>query len=223
MDDSPDEPDMSLPEEDWANLARFAEDNARVAALQKAGHTPRIVLMGNSITEGWPRTDTTFASRNLNYINRGISGQTTEQMLVRYRPDVLALDPDVVVLHAGVNDFAFNTGHTTPDETFGNLLSMVQLARVNNIKVVLASLPETTSFHWRPGVGNPKPGIHDMNTRLKKLAQDLGIPFADYHAALSDGNRDVRPEYAADLVHPTLAGYQVMEKVLHASLREALE
>ena len=214
-------PDSTLPAEDWADLARFADDNARVLAEAPAAE-PRVVFMGNSITEGWPAADAAFWERHPNFLNRGISGQTTEQMLVRFRPDVVALAPAVVVLHAGVNDFAYNTGAMTPEETYGNLVSMVQLARANGIAPVLASIPHATAFTWRPGAGNRVAEIVALNARLRAFAAAEGVPYVDYHAAMADDAGDLAAEYAADSVHPTPAGYRVMGPVVEAGIAEAL-
>lgn len=215
------QPDMSLPDDDWANHARFADDNARILA-EPAAADPRVVFMGNSITEGWLAADSTFWARHPNYVNRGISGQTTEQMLVRFRPDVIALAPAVVVIHAGVNDFAYNTGPITPEETFGNIVSMAQLARANRIAPVIASIPHATRFGWRPGAGNRAGEIAALNARLRIYAEREQIPYVDYHAVMSNADGELAPEYAADSVHPTPAGYRAMGPVAEAGIARAL-
>lgn len=219
-EDSP--PDMSLPDEDWANHARFAEDNARLRSQRAGADGPRVVFMGNSITEMWPAADSAFWVRHPNYVNRGISGQTTEQMLVRFRPDVLALDPAAVLIHAGVNDFAYNSGPTTPDETFGNIVSMAQLARANGVAVALASIPHATRFGWRPGAGNRAGEIAALNARLRAYAEAEGMPYVDYHAPMAGPDGALAEEYAADSVHPTEAGYRLMGPLAEAGIAEAL-
>ena len=216
-------PDMSLPDEDWADLARFAADNQRVRAEAAGGaDAPQVVFMGDSITEQWAQKDSSFWARHPNYVNRGISGQTTEQMLVRFRPDVIALSPAVVVIHAGVNDFAYNTGPMTPDETFGNIVSMTQLARANRIAPVIASIPHATDFNWRPGAGNRLDEIVALNERLRAYAEREQIPFVDYHAAMATPDGALDPAYAADSVHPTPAGYLVMGPLVERAVAEAL-
>ncbi|HYH16561.1 MAG TPA: GDSL-type esterase/lipase family protein, partial [Flavisolibacter sp.] len=134
---------------DWANLNRYAEQNKKLG-LPK-GQERRVVFMGNSITEGWSRADSAFFNGK-SYINRGISGQTTPQMLLRFRQDVIDLKPAVVVILAGINDIAENTGPTTVEAIFGNIVSMAELAKMNNIRVVLSSVLPAYTFSWRPNI-----------------------------------------------------------------------
>lgn len=199
---------------EFANWKRYAGDNKTVGMPAKGGR--RVVLMGNSITDGWPRTRPQFFSEN-NIIGRGISGQTSYQFLLRFREDVINLHPKVVVINYGTNDIAENTGPYDEDLTFGNVCSMVELARYNKIKVVLASCLPAGGFGWRPGITDSMQKIRSLNERVKAYAKANKIPYVDYFSALvNEEGTAMRPEYATDNpgVHPNAEGYAVMESLL---------
>lgn len=213
---------MSAEEErlrtDWADMQRYRDENARLGP--PAPGDQRIVFMGNSITEQWEVLDSAFFAGRP-YIDRGISGQTTPQMLVRFRQDVIDLHPAVVVILGGVNDIAENTGPATLGAIFGNIVSMAELARANGITVVLSSVLPASSFRWRPELA-PAPKIVALNTMIRQYALDRHIVFVDYYAAMVDGRGGLKQELTTDGVHPTLAGYRVMEPLVQRAIAQAL-
>ena len=204
---------------DWADLHRYADDNARLGA--PAPGEQRVVFMGNSITELWLTLDSSFFAGRP-WVNRGISGQTTPQMLVRFRQDVIDLHPSVVVLLGGVNDIAENTGPTTVDAIFENIVSMAELARTNGITVVLSSVLPAADFRWHHGL-EPAPKIAALNSRIRQYASDHHLVYVDYYAAMVDGQGGLRAELSEDGVHPTLAGYRVMEPLVSSAIATALQ
>lgn len=181
----------------------------------------RVVFMGNSITEGWMRADSAFFTDN-NYVDRGISGQTTPQMVLRFRQDVIDLKPAAVVILAGINDIAQNTGPITPEETFGNIVSMAELARANNIKVVISSILPAFDFPWRPGM-EPAPKVISLNKMLKEYADKNNLVYLDYFTAMKDERNGLPKSLSLDEVHPTLAGYKIMEPLAKKAVAEALK
>lgn len=201
---------------DWAFLGKYKAANA---ALPAPGGTLRIVLLGDSITEGWAGMVPAFFTNGR--IGRGISGQTTPQMLLRFRQDVIALKPAAVQIMAGTNDIASNTGPMTPEETQGNIRSMVELAHANGIRVVLASIPPADEYPWRPGLATADK-IKAMNVWLKAYATATGSVYADYWSAMTGDGRGMKPGLSSDHVHPTVAGYQVMQPVAERAFREVL-
>jgi acyl-CoA thioesterase I len=201
---------------DWAYLSRYREENARLG-LPAAGER-RVVFMGDSITEGWGGPGSFFPGKP--YINRGISGQTTPQMLVRFRPDVIALKPRVVVILAGTNDIAGNTGPTTLEMTRDNLMSMVDLARANGIRVVLASVLPAYDFPWQPGA-RPAGKIAALNAWLKEYAAQKRIVYLDYYSAMVDDRQGLKAELSPDGVHPNAAGYAVMAPLAEKAIARA--
>jgi lysophospholipase L1-like esterase len=203
---------------DWANLARFRDDNTRIGL--PAPNENRIVFMGNSITEGWSYANPAFFAGKP-YVNRGISGQTTPQMLVRFRPDVIALKPKVVVILAGINDIAGNTGAMTLEQTEDNLASMADLAMANGIRVVLSAVLPAYDFPWRPGI-QPAEKVVKLNEWLRKFAAEKGCGYIDYFTPMSDEKHALKAEYTTDGVHPNLAGYLVMEPLAEKAIHEAL-
>lgn len=198
----------------FANFGRYGQANNELGAPAKK--EKRVVFMGNSITDGWPHTRPEFFKDN-NLIGRGISGQTSYQFLLRFRQDVLDLKPKVVVINYGTNDIALNTGPYDEDKTFGNVVSMVELARYNKIKVVLASCLPAGGFGWRPEVKDAMDKIRHLNARVQAYAKANKIPYVDYFSALvsADGTC-MKPEYAHDNpgVHPNAEGYKVMESLV---------
>jgi len=206
---------------DWANLARYAPANQQLPA--PVAGTPRIVLIGNSITDGWPRADPAFfAGKPYEYVGRGIGGQTSPQMLLRFRQDVLDLHPAAVAILAGINDIAENTGPYQPQATLNNIVSMAELAHAHGVRVILCSVTPAAEFPWRPGL-NPGAKVVALNTQIKAYAQQQHFVYLNYHTALADDHQGVRPDLASDGVHPTLAGYRVMEPLLQQAVAEALK
>jgi len=203
------------PADDWGQLARYRDDDATQIA---SGQKPGIVLLGDSITEGWvSKRPGVFTGQR---IDRGISGQTTPQMLVRFRQDVIALHPKVVQIMAGTNDIAGNTGPMTPEMTEANIMDMTELAQANGIKVILASIPPASGFPWRPGL-EVTDKISALNDWLRAYAAAHHAVYADYWSAMQDGHGGMKPGLAYDGVHPTEQGYDVMLPVLDAALKQA--
>jgi lysophospholipase L1-like esterase len=203
---------------DWPNLQKYRDSNAVVAA-PRAGEQ-RVVFMGNSITEGWKKFfPAEFAGKP--YINRGIGGQTTPQMVLRFRQDVIALKPAVVVILAGTNDIAGNTGPSTLEMIEDNLADMADLARTNGIRVVLCSVLPVYDYPWKPGL-TPAPKIVALNAWMKHYADSTGSVYVDYHSAMRDERNGMRAELASDGVHPNEAGYQIMVPLVERGIAEAL-
>lgn len=207
-----------LPAQDWPNLARFKEQNAQLKKPMK--NENRVVFMGNSITEGWLNKMPDFFV-NPSYINRGISGQTTPQMLIRFRQDVVDLHPKVVVILAGTNDIAGNTGPSTLDMIVDNIASMAEIASANEIKVIIASVLPAIDFQWRPGV-EPADKIVELNKKLKKLCRKEDYIYLDYFSSMADQHNGLKAAYGDDGVHPNLTGYQVMAPLAKAAIQKAL-
>lgn len=202
---------------DWPGLARYREDNARLPA-NEAG---RVVFYGDSITDGWGRVTGTSFFPGKPYVNRGISGQTTAQMLVRFRQDVIALNPDAVVILAGTNDIAGNTGPATQQMIEDNLRSMTELAQAHGIRVVLASVLPASAYPWRPGY-RPAAPIRALNRWIESYARESGAVYLDYHRAMANADGGLDARLAADGVHPTPAGYAVMAPLAQRAIEEAL-
>lgn len=194
---------------DFPWLARYAEDNARITA---AATPVKLVFMGDSITQGWPDKHPAFFAAE-GRVCRGIGGQTTPQMVLRMMADVIALKPRAVHIMAGTNDIAGNTGPMTLQQTQDNLAAMATLAQASGIAVLLASVPPAARYYWRPGLDTVTP-ITAINQWLASYAATHGHTFVDYHGAMQDGAGGMRPGLAYDGVHPTEAGYAVMEQVL---------
>jgi cephalosporin-C deacetylase len=203
---------------DWADMKRFRDDDAKVGPPGKREN--RVVFMGDSITDGWIRQAPEFFEAKP-YLDRGISGQTTPQMLVRFRQDVVNLHPKVVVILAGTNDIAGNTGPETPEMIQDNLVSMVDLARTNGIKVVLASITPSDDFWWNPGT-KPAPRIAEMNTWIKAYAAKKRLVYLDYYSVMVDDNGGMKREFTMDGVHPNPAGYALMGKLAEKAIAYAL-
>ncbi len=204
--------------QDWANTARFKDDDAKVG-LPVSGEK-RVVFMGNSITEGWIRTRPAYFEGKP-YVNRGISGQTTPQMLVRFRPDVINLKPALVIILAGTNDIAGNTGISTLEMIMDNMISMAELAKANNIKVVLSSVLPAFDYPWKPGM-EPAPKIVKLNEMIKKYADANGIVYLDYFSSMVDERNGLKKELSSDGVHPNEAGYLIMEPLAEQAIKKAL-
>lgn len=205
---------------DFANLERYSKENAGLP--QPAKKEKRVVFMGNSITEGWVRTHPDFFKTN-GYIGRGISGQTSYQFLVRFRKDVINLSPALVVINAGTNDVAENTQAYNEDYTFGNIVSMVELAKANKIKVILTSVLPAAAFKWRPEIKDASQKIQSLNARIEAYAKANKIPYVNYYQALVvTENQALNPQYTKDGVHPTGDGYSIMEPLIKNAIEKAL-
>jgi len=204
--------------QDWANLERFRQENAELAP--PATGEKRVVFMGNSITEGWSQHSPSFFEGRP-YINRGISGQTTPQMLIRFRPDVIDLKPEVVVILAGTNDIAGNTGPSSLEMIMDNLKSMAELARANDIKVILCSVLPAFDYPWRPGL-NPDKKIPALNDLIKAYAHQHDFIYLDYFSSMVDEQNGLKDAYTYDGVHPNEAGYKAMEPLVEKAIKKAL-
>jgi lysophospholipase L1-like esterase len=206
---------------DWANLKRFHDED--VALGTPAAGEKRVVFMGDSITQGWVHNGVPPepADPARDWINRGISGQTTPQMLVRFRPDVIDLKPSAVVFLAGINDIAGNTGDMTLEETEGNLASMAELAAAHGIKVVMCSILPAFDFPWRPG-REPAQKVVAVNAWMKAYATEHGFVYVDYYSAMVDDRGGLPKTLSNDGVHPTKAGYAVMLPLVEAGIAKAL-
>jgi lysophospholipase L1-like esterase len=198
---------------DWAWLARYRDDNAKLIA---SGAKVDTVFLGDSITEGWARTDSQFFSKG--NVGRGISAQTTPQLLVRMHADVIALKPRVVHIMAGTNDIAHNTGPMTAQESQHNLMAMCEIAKAHKLRVVLGSVPPASRYWWRPEA-QPKAEALALNEWMRGYAKQIGARYADYAAVLTDAQGNVKPEFAKDEVHPTPEGYAAMRAVAEAAIR----
>lgn len=204
--------------DDWASLARYREANARLGPPRPGEQ--RVVFYGNSITDVWARYFGTMFP-NKAYVGRGISGQTTPQMLVRFRQDVIALEPAVVVILAGTNDIAGNTGQATQAMIEDNLISMVELAQANGISVVLSSVLPAYDYRWRPGL-EPAGKIAALNSWMRDYASTHDVVYLDYHSAMADERQGLRPDLSEDGVHPNEAGYRIMAPLAERAIAEAL-
>ena len=205
--------------QDWANLKRYQQENAELPMAKI--EEQRIVFMGNSITDSWSNIRPEFFASKP-YINRGISGQTTPQMLVRFRQDVLDLQPAVVVILAGINDIAGNTGPSTIEMIADNIFSMAELASANHIKVVLCSVLPAADFSWNPEE-QPSEKVIALNALIKLYAKNHKMAYVDYHSAMKNEENGLREELGIDSVHPNAAGYAVMEPLLEDQLAKVLK
>ncbi|WP_286760335.1 SGNH/GDSL hydrolase family protein [Salegentibacter sp. UBA1130] len=206
-----------LMEQDWANLKKYKTENEKIIETK---NYPDVVFMGNSITEGWVNAQPQFFEKN-NFAGRGISGQTTPQMLIRFIPDVVALNPKAVVILAGTNDIAGNTGFSSVEMITNNIKAMAQLAQANNIKVILASILPVYDYPWRPGL-EPVQKIAEINTWLAKFAGENNHTYLDLFTPLKDKKEGLPKQYSEDGVHPNLAGYKVMAPLTKETIEKVL-
>jgi lysophospholipase L1-like esterase len=206
---------------DFANLKRFYKEDVAVPAAVPGEQ--RVVFMGDSITQAWIHNgvppEPPVAGRL--YINRGISGQTTPQMVLRFRQDVIELKPNAVVIFAGINDIAGNTGDMTPEQTEDNLASMADLAKINGIRVVLCSITPAFDFPWRPG-REPATKVVALNNWIKAYAESHGYVYVDFYSTMVDERGGLPVTLSKDGVHPTPAGYAIMNPLLEAGIAKAL-
>lgn len=205
--------------QDWANLNRFKEENLHLPTSRVCDD--RVVFIGNSITQQWIETvPEYFEGRN--YINRGIGGQTTPQMLIRFRQDVVKLRPKVVVILAGTNDIAGNTGPSSLEMIEDNIHSMVEVAHANGIEVVLCSVTPAYEYSWRREVKDVPEKIMELNSRLKKYASISGSVYCDYFTALADERNGLPSSLSGDGVHLNSDGYAIMAPLADRAIAQAL-
>lgn len=203
---------------DWANLSRYRAANDSLPAPRPG--EDRVVYIGDSITESWAGSfPAHFPGKP--YIGRGISGQTTPQILVRFRQDVVALKPKVVVILAGTNDIAGNTGPSTLAMIQDNLGSMAEIARANGIRVVLSSVLPVYDYPWKRGLA-PAPKIAALNSWIRRYSAETGAVYLDYHSAMVDAHGGLRAELTKDGVHPNAVGYAIMAPLAEAAIAKAL-
>jgi len=205
--------------QDWPDFGKFKEANTKLA--KPSDGEQRIVFMGNSITIGWLQTHPEFFEGKP-YINRGISGQTTPQMLVRFRADVIDLEASAVVILAGTNDVAGNTGPSSLEMILDNIKSMTEIAKANGLKVILCSVLPAFDYSWRPGL-EPNIKIPKLNAMIKDYAENNQVYYLDYFSALDDGNNGILPALTTDGVHLTLEGYKVMEPMVEKAINSVLK
>ena len=213
--------------QDWPNLARYRDANAAIAPAKDEA---RVVFMGDSITDAWVSPEFGGFFPGKPYVDRGISGQTTPQMLIRFRPDVIALQPKVVVILAGTNDIAGNTGPMTIGQIEANLVSMAELAKANKIRVVLASLLPVSNYgHDRQGsaidmrINRPPEKILELNAWIKRYAAANGHTYLDYFSAMADQQGLLQRDLSEDGLHPNAKGYAVMSPLAEQAIRVALK
>ena len=204
--------------QDWPNFKEFKEANIELSSLKN--DEKRVVFMGNSITIGWLQTNPSFFEGKP-YVNRGISGQTTPQMLVRFRADVIDIQAAAVVILAGTNDIAGNTGPSTLEMILDNIKSMTEIAQANGVKVILCSVLPAYDYPWRPGL-EPNIKIPKLNAMIKEYAEARQVHYLDYFNALNDGNNGIIADYTYDGVHLTSKGYHVMEPMVEKALKSVL-
>ncbi len=205
---------------DWPQLARYREANATLAPVAQGEQ--RVVFYGDSITDGWGRRpDTGDFFPGKPYVNRGISGQTTPQMVVRFRQDVINLRPAAVVILAGTNDVAGNTGPMTPEMTEDNFRSMIDLAKANGIRVIVASITPAADYPWRKGLA-PGPKIRALNNWLQGYCVNHSVTYLDYYTALAGEDGGMKEGTSFDGVHPNAKGYAIMAPLAQASIDKAL-
>lgn len=195
---------------DWPALGKYKKDNHLLSLEHNSGS--RVVFMGDSITEGWSRLFPDFF-QNKNYINRGISGQTTPQMLIRFRADVIDLKPKTVIILAGTNDIAENTGPSNVKMITDNIISMSELAIIHNIKVILCSILPVYAYSWKD-IPDPPTFISEVNGILKEYCLAHSLQYADYFSVMANENKGLGKELSEDGVHPNQKGYVIMSKII---------
>lgn len=207
-----------LSAQDWPQLQKYQSDNAKILDEK----TPvKVVFMGNSITQGWADMRPEFFKEH-GFVGRGIGGQTTPQMLLRLRQDVLELKPEAVVILAGINDIAQNTGPITLKETLGNIQSMAELALAHGINPIICSVLPANSFPWRPEI-IPTQQVIDLNSQLQRWALEKNLVYVDFYTPMVDEKHGLKSDLGYDPVHPNVAGYQVMEPILLKALNQLLK
>ena len=212
---------MNLPElnaQDWPNLNKYKSQNKQLKSSKNKEN--RVVFMGNSITELWLNIHPEFFNGK-NYINRGISGQTTPQMLIRFRQDVIDLSPCIVVILAGINDIAENTGPSSIEMIENNIISMVELAKSNNIQVILCSVLPAEKFPWSRKI-NPAEIVVNLNQKIRDYAKKNNIIYVDYFSEMANKNNGMKEGLANDGIHPNKSGYLIMEPFLEKAINQLI-
>jgi lysophospholipase L1-like esterase len=202
---------------DWGNYGRYEKDNIAVKAAPQ--NERKAVFMGNSITDNWASRRPDFFKSN-GYVGRGIGGQTSYQMLLRFREDVINLHPEVVVINAGTNDIALNNHPYVEDRTFGNIVSMCELAKANKIKVVLTTITPCERYVWRPEITDATAKIQHINARLREYAKKNKLAFVDYFSAMANEKGAMKPGLSDDGCHPTADGYAIMEPMVKEAIQK---
>ena len=200
---------------DWPNLAKYRKANEKLKGTSSGGN--RIVLVGDSITEGWTEFNPGFFQEN-NMVNRGISGQTTPQMLIRLKQDAIHLDPKIIIINGGTSDIWGNTGPSTPDMIIDNLCSMAEIASKNNIQVVLSTILPVYQYPDRDDIIDPPKTISFINSVLQDYCNKNSLAFLDYFSPMADEKKGLRSDYGTDGVHPNKQGYSVMEQVVRETI-----
>jgi lysophospholipase L1-like esterase len=203
--------------QDWPDLGRFEEANQKL--IEQASDPERVVFMGNSITEGWIKTYPDYFTGH--FVNRGISGQVTPQMLIRFRSDVIDLKPAAVIILAGTNDIAGNKGPSSLKMILDNLKSMTEIAKSNNIKVLLCSVLPAYDYPWRPGK-EPNTIIPELNKMIKEYAKEANVTYVDCFSPMANDKNGMKEELTKDGVHPTSAGYDIMRPIINRAIEETL-
>ena len=198
-------------DQDWANLGKYKEANEEL--IKSSSGRDRTVFIGDSITEGWSDFSPEFFQKN-NFVNRGISGQTTPQMLIRLKQDAVRLDPKMIVINAGTNDIAGNTGPSTPEMIIDNICSMAEIAIKNNIDVALSTILPVYKYPGNDEVVDPPKIISIINSALEEYCKKNSLSYVDYYSPMVDEKKGLKSEYGNDGVHPTKEGYDVMEKAV---------
>ena len=200
---------------DWPNLAKYREANEKLKSSFSNGD--RIVLIGDSITEGWTEFNPKFFQQN-NFVNRGISGQTTPQMLVRFKQDAVHLNPQIIVINGGTNDIWGNTGPSTPEMIIDNICSMAEIAVKNDINVALSTILPVYKYPDRDDIIDPPKTISLVNSVLSEYCKQKGYNFLDYYSPMVDDKKGLRSDYGTDGVHPNKEGYGVMKNVIRETI-----
>ncbi len=198
---------------EWTNFNKYKEANKAISKR------PEVLFYGNSITQAWPDAMPNFFTKN-NFIGRGIGGQVSAQLLLRMREDVVMHKPKIVVINIGINDIAENAGTYSEDYTVGNIESMIEIAKANKIKVILASVLPAAGFPWRKQLGDPSQKVISLNSKLFALSKKHKIAYLDYHSVLKDSRNGLSKEMAGDEVHPTKACYEIMAKLALETIKK---
>ncbi len=204
---------------DWANLGYYEKRNRELGFPDE--NEKRIVFMGDSITEEWGNLYPEFFSGNY-YINRGIGGQTTPQMLIRFKPDAIDLNPHAIIILAGTNDIAGNTGPSTVKMITDNIFSMAELAIAYEIKVVLSSILPVYQYPWVDDVLDPPSSIDSINSKIKEYVENKGLVYLDYYSSMVDDRKGLKLDFTGDGVHPNEAGYRVMSAIAGEIISQVL-
>lgn len=199
---------------DWPNLIKFRKENDEI---RKTGLKVKIVFMGDSITEGWSLSDPNFFKKN-SFVNRGIGGQTSPQILLRFKQDAIHLNPSMVIINAGTNDIAENTGPSTTQMIIDNITSMAEICMKNNIAVALSTILPVFKYSWNENIINVPEKISNVNRNLKKYSKDNNIQFIDYYSSMVNEQKGLMSAYGSDGVHPTKEGYNVMADILRNTI-----